>query len=300
MHILIADSGSTKTSWTLIDNNGHRLFDCHTQGINPTLLDDNQILQRLKFIVDALHDVKTLEGASSLHICFYGSGVTAQQQQRMCHLLWQSFDVTCNILQIHSYSDIMAAARATCQDGAGIVAILGTGSNSCLYDGNVVIQQTPSLGYILGDEGGAVYIGKMLINNIYKQQFHTDIRQAFEQYTHETMDSIIEKVYRQPMPNTFIASLTPFISEYRIQFPELNDIINRSFRAFIKHNILPYFHHQYSISDSLSTAVHAIGSIADAFRSEWKEALAQFQLRPGIITKDPIEGLVMYHSDCIK
>ncbi len=284
---LLADSGGTKTLWTLINADGTIVFNHKAEGINPLLLDDDEITRRLtdvqQMTMQLMQPADTLAG---INIFFYGSGVTVSQQTRMEQLLRDCFAATHT--DIHAHSDMLAAARALCQDKEGIACILGTGSNSCRYDGKNIVEQTPSLGFILGDEGGAVHMGKLLLNTIYKGLCDKSIKVAFEEETGENLQSVIEKIYRQPMPNTFIASLTHFIHNHIEEYPVLADIVTNSFKAFIHHNILPYH--------CSSLPIHALGGIAWAFQQQWREALRSVNFQPGTIAQSPTEGLLRFHT----
>ncbi len=287
--LLIADSGGTKTLWTLADTNGNPLCTLKAEGINPLLLNDEDVVRKMQPALQMLQQQFDSNSATpSISLNFYGSGVTRLQESRMQTLLHQCFAPLACLDNIHAHSDMLGAARALAQHRDGIVCILGTGSNSCHYDGLAIVEQTPSLGYILGDEGGAVYMGKMLLNTIYKGLCDSSIKRAFEYETGENLQSIIDKVYRQPMPNTFIASLAHFIHNHIDEYAVLSDIVKNSFKTFIRHNILPYH--------CSTLPVHALGGIAWVFQKQWREALHDASLQPGSIAQSPVEGLLRFHS----
>ena len=283
--LLIADSGGTKTSWTFLKSDGTHLLTCRTEGINPLLLNDSDIARRL-------HEMSVKLQACSVEsetvIFFYGSGVTQTQETRIEELLKECLSPVIPLKSVHAHSDMLGAARALCQHEEGIACILGTGSNSCIYDGHKIVAQTPSLGFILGDEGGGVYMGKLLLNTLYKGRCEESLLHCFEDETGETLPSVINRVYKQPMPNTFIASLTRFIQRHKDKYEVLQVIVRKSFEDFIHYNILPY--------RCTSIPVHAMGGTVNAFREEWRQTLQAAQLKEGRIEQSPAKGLIEYHT----
>ena len=208
MLTLIADSGSTKTDWALtgIDPSPRRVSAAtrfHTQGINPIHQSDNEIRQVLH---QELLPYLSIENIS--HVYFYGSGVRPEKEAPMAQLLREMFSCA-EVVEAHS--DLLGAARALCGHNYGIASILGTGANSCLYDGKNILQHTPALGYILGDEGSGAVLGKRFLHDLYCGLLSEDLKAEFEKKTKLTLPEIINRVYRQPLANRFLASLTEFI-----------------------------------------------------------------------------------------
>ena len=229
--ILIADSGSTKTDWMLLHSKGLRkgeiIATFHTQGITPIhqtpdvirhILGQELMSQLSTFPRAQLIDSGELEGSllSKVKVYFYGSGCTPAHVPMMTQMLGEVFSPQ----QVEVHSDLMAAARALCQREAGIACILGTGANSCLYDGKDIVQNTPALGYILGDEGGGAVLGRMFMNAIFKNPQYADIRDEYLKKEKLTQADIINKVYREPLANRFLATTSLFISE-RMDNPPL-------------------------------------------------------------------------------
>lgn len=201
MKILIADSGSTKTDWALVDEQGNVMVTCKTQGISPIHQSDAEIL-------DVLCKELVLSEQPQ-QVFFYGSGVTEAMKSRMKSLLQQSFPEA----KVEAEGDMLGAARALFGKKPGIACILGTGANSCLYDGEKIVMNTPPLGYILGDEGSGAVIGKLFLNGIFKGTLPVSLKNKYLAWSGLDYPTIINKVYRQPLANRFLASICPFISE---------------------------------------------------------------------------------------
>ena len=296
--ILIADSGSTKTDWMLLHSKGLRkgeiIATFHTQGITPIhqtpdvirhILGQELMSQLSTFPRAQLIDSGELDGSllSKVKVYFYGSGCTPAHVPMMTQMLGEVFSPQ----QVEVHSDLMAAARALCQREAGIACILGTGANSCLYDGKDIVQNTPALGYILGDEGGGAVLGRMFMNAIFKNPQYADIRDEYLKKEKLTQADIINKVYREPLANRFLATTSLFISE-RMDNPLLKQLVVDNFRQFFRCNIVPYQHPELP--------VHFVGSMASSYPEALKEAAKKEKFRVGTIVQSPIEGLVKYHS----
>lgn len=276
---LIADSGSTKTDWCLIDG-GAVVWRRNTQGINPMVQDAGQIRAVLQD--ELLLYVK--DAASVTDIFFYGAGCREDMIPMVKGLLGSAFPYAGNIFVC---SDLLAAARALCGNSEGIACILGTGANSCLYDGRRITANTPALGYILGDEGSGAVLGKLFVNALFKGRLSEDVCKAFEAETQLTMPDIINKVYRMPMPNRFLASLSLFISKH-LDEPDLHRLVVDNFRSFFANNIRPY--------NRPDLPVNAIGSMAYHYRECLEEAARAEEMAIGVVMKSPMEGLVAYHA----
>ena len=184
MNILIADSGSTKTDWSLTDGQGNVVMTCKTQGINPIHMQDDEVLQILKS--------ELILPESPQEVYFYGSGVTEAMKPRMNSLLQQAFPGA----KVEAEGDMIGAARALFGNKPGIACILGTGANSCLYDGCRMVMNTPPLGYILGDEGSGAVLGKLFLNGIFKGTLSSAIQKKFLDWSGLDYPAIINKVYR--------------------------------------------------------------------------------------------------------
>lgn len=275
--ILIADSGSSKVDWRVIKASGD-VLSINTQGINPFFVSEQDIVHtletRLKPHIDT--DIK--------EVYFYGAGVTgADKTAMLCRCFYKVFPGC----RVEAYSDLLAAARALCGDRKGIAAILGTGANTCFYNGVDIEDNVPACGYILGDEGGGAVLGRKLVSDYLKRQLPPELSQAFDEKYHLSLLDIIEKVYRQPMPNRFLATFTFFLSEHR-QHPYIQDFLSKAFDEFFTRNIAHYDYRTYP--------VNIIGSIAYYFREELTRAAQRHGMRIGLILRAPIEGLLSYHK----
>lgn len=280
--ILIADSGSTKTAWCLVEDPQHIIY---TQGINPFQQNEEEIctvLQHELFPSLPTHDLQL----SAIH--FYGAGCTPEKAPIVACALRQVISTTATI---HVESDMLGAARSVCQRQPGIVCILGTGSNSCYYDGRTLHAGNPALGYILGDEGSGAYIGKRLVGDILKKQLPEDIQRLFFEETHETQANIIQRVYRTPLPNRYLASLSPFCARHR-EHPAIHAFLLDCFGQFFLRNIQSS---QWN-KEATKLPIGFVGSIAHYYASELAEAAQQYGYTIGNIVQSPLEGLVQYHQ----
>lgn len=274
MMFLIADSGSTKTDWTLVDGEHQEVVaEYHTQGINPVHQSGDTIREILSTV-----PVSTTPDT----IFFYGAGCTEAHIPAMRQLLSDMFQTS----DVEVNSDLLGAARSLCGRAAGIACILGTGANSCLYDGDRIIRNTPALGYILGDEGSGAVLGRLFVNALYKGQLPAVLRDTFEQATGLDVATIINKVYREPMGNRFLASLSTFIGQHLDCVP-LRQLVVQNFRQFFRNNLVPY--------DASHLPVGAVGSIAWHYRDLLAEAAAAEGFHLGTIVQSPMRGLVSYH-----
>ena len=276
--ILIADSGSTKTDWILTTSE-NSILEVETLGINPVR--DSR---------DAIFDIIKNHLASQLpeeykvdQIFFYGAGCIDPYKKNVAEVLISIFG---SDTRISVESDLLGAARALCGNQAGIACILGTGSNSCLYDGKEIIANTSPLGYILGDEGSGAFLGKTLVGNILKKIFSQKLQDSFFKKYGLTPSIIINKVYREPMPNRFLASLVPFLAEHREE-PEIHDMPIGAFRLFFERNVKAYGHPEMEIN--------CVGSIAFYFKQEIMDAAAKEGFKIGKILQKPAHGIADFH-----
>ena len=280
--ILIADSGSTKTTWCFVEDPKYVIY---TQGINPYQQNEEEICAVLQHeLLPSLptHDLQL----SAIH--FYGAGCTPEKAPIVACALRQVISATATI---HVESDMLGAARSVCQRQPGIVCILGTGSNSCYYDGCTLHPGNPALGYILGDEGSGAYIGKRLVSDILKKQLPEDIQRLFFEETHETQANIIQRVYRTPLPNRYLASLSPFCARHR-EHPDIHAFLLDCFGQFFQRNIQSSQWNQ----EATTFPIGFVGSIAHYYSSELAEAAQQYGYTIGNIVQSPLEGLVQYHQ----
>ena len=275
--LLIADSGSTKTDWLFVSTNGERL-EQHTDGINPARDARDNIYNVLYHqLLPQLPQALELQA-----VYFYGAGCISPFKENVQSVINELLPAC----HIEVESDLLGSARALCGHEPGIACILGTGSNSCLYDGKDIVMHTPPLGYILGDEGSGSMLGKTLLNGLFKGLLPQELKQAFCDKYDMTLPDIIQHVYRQPAANTFLASLVPFIVEHRAH-PAIHDMLVSAFRLFFERNIAVYQHREMP--------VNCVGGIAQQFTEEIREAAAAEDMQIGRILRRPIESIVQYH-----
>ena len=274
--ILIADSGSTKTDWVLSANPQQVI---HTQGINPF----HQSAAEMAAILSG-ELLPQLPVGDVGSVCFYGSGVRPELEPLMANLLKEAFP---QAERVEAHGDLLGAARALCGRKEGIASILGTGANSCLYDGEAILQNTPALGYILGDEGSGAVLGKLLVNALYKGRLSNEIVADFQRQTGLDMPAVIARVYRQPMANRFLASLCPFIHDH-LADPCLKSLVIDAFRDFFRINIAPYRRRDLPVA--------FVGSVAWFFSQQLAEAAAAEGFCVGTVCRSPLLGLLRYHA----
>jgi len=275
---LIADSGSTKTDWVLtIEKGVERRF--HTQGINPFHQSEESILTILR--EELVTQLPALD-AEELSIAFYGSGVRPELEPVMERLLRTALPTA---TAVEAHSDLLGAARAVCGHREGIACILGTGANSCLYDGLRIVSNTPPLGYILGDEGSGAVLGRRFLNALYKDGLSKELNDAFVQQTGLTMADVIDRVYRQPLANRFLASLCPFVHEH-LDDEAVRDMVTDGFRDFFRKNIVPYGRRDLPVA--------FVGSVAWYFQEQLAVAASDEGFLLGNVVKSPLKGLVSF------
>lgn len=280
--ILIADSGSSKTDWWLTsDEAGKEGMLLTTQGMNPFHQDEQQLMAVLR------HELLPQTGDSQPSaIYFYGSGCREEKRPLMCRLLREAFPCA---TAIEAQGDLLGAARAVCGHSEGQACILGTGANSCLYDGHNIVANTPPLGYILGDEGSGAVLGIRFLNALYRSQLPETLLTDFEQAFHLTMAQTIDRVYRQPMANRFLASLSPFIHAHT-DIAEVHSLVVDSLRQFFRRHLLPYGRQDLPVG--------AVGSIAVSYEAQLREAAQAEGFTLALTLKSPIKRLAEYHQGC--
>ena len=273
---IIADSGSTKTDWCLV--NGEKvMLRITTQGINPYYQTDEQITTLLREELLRVMGEQQAELVSALH--FYGAGIRPEMRQRMKTLLTPMFSAA----TVEVESDLLGAARALFGHEEGIACILGTGSNSGLYDGRSIVANTPPLGFILGDEGSGAVLGKLFVGSLCKGLMPKGLLEEYLTETQQEVADIIQAVYRQPFPNRYLAKTSRFIHSH-LHVREVRQLVIDNFRAFFRRNLSQYAR--------IDLPVGAVGSIAWHYKDLLVEAAQMEGFHVDKVMKSPIDGLI--------
>lgn len=281
--ILLADSGSTKTHWCLMAANG-QTSEFFTDGINPFQQTSDAIRNTIQS--QLLPQMAHLMWVGTVtNVYFYGAGCTPEKKKPVSMAISACFKHAEVVVE----SDMVGAARGILGKEAGVACILGTGGNSCYYDGENIVKNVPALGYILGDEGSGAVLGKRLVSDLLKNQLTDELKEKFLSEYQLTQADIIEKVYRQPFPNRFLASLSRFCAD-NIDNPMIYQLVYDHFDYFAK-RILP----QYPKSP-----VGFIGSIAYYYQDVLKKVLADNGFECGKILQSPMDGMKEYHKGDVK
>lgn len=277
-YFLIADSGATKTDWALISKQDVFLK-FETSGINPYFLSEKQI-DNLLFSEALPHLKKYFPLIQAVY--FYGAGCSNKENNLK---LKHSIRNILQIEEIHIWHDILGAARSACKKEKGIVGILGTGSNACVYGGLSIVKTAVSYGYLFGDYGSGANIGKMFIQAYCDNTLPKDLKIEFEKagYDYEK----ILTVYKHPMPSRFLASLFPFVIRHK-QHDFVKNLIRHSLQKFFEIQLLPIVDEKYP--------AHFVGSVAYVLQEELRELAHHYQLEIKTITKNPMDGLIEYHQ----
>lgn len=275
--ILIADSGSTKCHWAACGQGGD-VARINTRGMNPYACDDAHMASVL--------DTELLPQIGDRHVDelhFYGAGCIFQGAERVGRALKERFPQA----RIEVESDMLGAARALYGERSGIACILGTGSNSCLYDGRRILRNVPPLGYILGDEGSGAHIGRLVAADLLKGLMPDDLAETFYRECRTSYAEIIECVYRRPGANRYLAGFAEFAARH-IDRPQIASCVDRAFDSFIERNVMQY--------DTRGVETGFIGSIAHHFRRQLTMAVERHGLTAGGIMPSPIDALAAYHT----
>lgn len=282
--ILIADSGSTKTDWCVCNGTDKQCI-VNTQGINPY----HQSIDDIKTIIctEFIPQIANISKESITEIYYYGAGCATEIK---CNIIKDILAEHFTNARINVASDLLGAARALCKNSEGIACVIGTGSNSCLYDGKNIADNIPSLGYILGDEGSSVALGRRLLSDCFKRQLPANVANEFMAEYDLTMESVLENIYKKPLANRYMAQFTPFIAKHR-EIPQVHNILISCFTDFFKRNVIAY-HKPW-------LPVHFVGSVATVFSEELIETANSLGMKTGQFIQNPIDGIVSYHTSII-
>lgn len=275
--ILVADSGSTKTDWRLINGQEIKQFEC--KGLNP----DFNTTEDVREAVATTFDMLNKSEVSALY--FYGSGCSSPSRNAIVEKgLTEVFPSA----EIHVWHDLLGAARASCGKDKGLAGILGTGSNCCLFDGEEIIEEYRTGGYIMGDEGGGVYLGKKLLKAFIEERLPNELRERFIKRYDLNVDGILHNLYKEAYPNRFMASFSNFIFHHK-QDPFIAQLISDSFEDYFDIQVCRFEEYK-------EIPLNLVGSIAFYYHDFIREVAAAKGVRVGTILEKPISGLSLYHS----
>ena len=281
--ILIADSGSTKCSWALCDQNGKLIKEIRTIGFNPYFIDKKNILKELK-------KTSLAEGVKEINeVYFYGAGCSSKDKNNIIEESLQSFFINSKIIIKH---DIDAACYAMYKGNPNITCILGTGSNSCFYDGKNIIENAPSLGFLIGDEASGNYFGKKILNLYFNNIMPKDLKIKFESEFESDLSIIKENIYNNNRSNVYLSKYFPFITENK-NHPLIQELIYQALDKFFKLHVSCYDNYK-------DLEINFIGSVAYFLSDEIKIVAKKYNCKIGGVVKNPINNLIDFHFNKIK
>lgn len=278
--ILIADSGASKTDWACVSRQDGRDIRFTSQGYNPNYISGEKIVEDITWSIP-----KNLNTSEVKEIYFYGAGVTELQYPFMTDTLKKIFT---NAEKVFIAMDTLASCRALLQDKPGFAAILGTGANSCLYDGCNEGLNVDSCGFILGDEGSGANLGKRMITDFIRRQMPANVYEKVAKELGHNNDELLDIIYTKPFPNRFCAQYAKFIGDNLEFDPYFPALVTDAFRQFFKLIVTKY-------PDYTKYTFNAVGSVAYCFKPLLQPVVEEFGMKMGVILKAPMEGLVKYH-----
>ena len=278
--ILIADSGSTKTDWVCVNRETGEQIRFSTQGYNPNYLSSEQIAEDLRSSLP-----KNLDRAAVEEIHFYGSGVTEAQRAPMAQTLREVFP---DAREVEAQSDTLGCCRALLQHSEGFAAILGTGTNTVIYDGEKMTLNIKGGGFILGDEGSGADLGKRLIIDFIRHRMPQRVYELCEKEINMDYSEIVRHIYKEPLPNRFCAQFAKFIQDHYDFDPYFDNLTTEAFRDFFRNLVTLY-------PDYTKYSFNAVGSVAYHHRSILERVVAEFGMPLGTILKAPLDALIDYH-----
>jgi glucosamine kinase len=275
---IIADSGATKCQWTLILGKEKKIIT--TIGISPYFLSEEQMVDTIVTGFQKKVNPQIIDA-----IYFYGTGLS---NPKNVAAIKKALKKVFKKATLDIQTDLVAVARATCQTKKGVACILGTGSNTGYYNGKVIAKNSPGLGYVLGDEGSGAYLGKKVLQYYLYKTFDEELMLSFESKYKLSKDQILDTVYKQPLPNRYMASFSTFLSEHRGHYM-IENIIEDGLNDF-------FFTHLNKLNESWLYPIHFSGSIAYVFKDVIKQLATGYELEVGKIIKSPMDGLIEYHK----
>jgi len=275
--IIIADSGSTKTEWLIL--NGNQKTVLQSIGLNPFFVDTKEITKIVR------NTFKSIDISKVKKLFFYGAGCSSQER---CNIVAGGLYGVFQNAYIEVHHDMLGAARGLFRKQQGIAIILGTGSNSCIYDGENITENIPALGYILGDEGSGAFFGLQLIKDFLNGEMPKPLYNKFKARYHMEKDFILESVYNKPFPNRFLAQFSFFLSEH-ITYDYVYNMIYNGFDLFFKRHVIAY-------PSFRQHAIGNIGSVGYFFNDILLEVCKKYALNLVVNEQSPIKGLIHYHQ----
>ena len=276
--ILLADGGSTKVDWRLVEGT-KEIKQISTKGANPFFRSREDISEETKKVINPVLNGHTID---SVH--FFGAGCASPEKNKIVR---DAIADNIKTSHIEVNSDLVAAAKGLCGTKKGIACILGTGSNSCFYDGEEIVENVSPLGYVLGDEGSGAVLGRLFLGACLKNQLTKGLKEKFLKEFDLTPAAILDMVYRQPLANRFLASLSPFLVE-NIHDKTVYDLVYNAFKDFFVKNVMQY--------DYKNNDVHFTGSVAYYYKDLVRKVGADLHIKVGIISQSPMEGLIKYYA----
>jgi glucosamine kinase len=275
---IIADSGATKCQWTLVLGSQKKTI--NTIGISPYFLSTDEMVATIGKGFNKKVDTAIIDA-----VYFYGTGLSNPVNVIAIKKALKTVFPNA-ILDIQT--DLVAVARATCKHDKGVACILGTGSNTGYYNGKKIAKNSPGLGYVLGDEGSGAYLGKKVLQYYLYKTFDEELMHSFESKYQINKDQILDAIYKQPLPNRYMASFAQFLSEHRGHYM-IENIIEDGINDF-------FFTHLNKLNESWLYPIHFAGSVAYVFRDVIKQLATAYELEIGSIVKSPMEGLIAFHK----
>lgn len=279
--ILIADGGSTKVDWIALDDDSNEQFRVRTLGLNPAVVAEEELTTR---IVNMYQLINVKDEVKQIY--FYGAGCGTPKPVAILEKVMQSIFSNA---EIHIAEDMLAAVYAASGTSPALVCILGTGSNSCYFDGEEMHMKVPSLGYTLMDEASGNYFGKQLLRDFYYQKMPKRIAESFASQFNVEADFIKYNLYRQPNPNMYLATFAKFMFEFKDE-KYIKKVIRKGFREFFKYRVLPY----QEVDEA--TPIYFIGSIAHYFRDTLEKVAGKYNLKITDVIQRPIDNLINFHK----
>lgn len=282
--IIIADGGSTKTNWCLLNKENKKVY-FNTEGYNPYFIDSPGIIQSLRNNLPDNLDINSIE-----HVSFYGAGCSNAEKNEVVASALRTVFTKAKVFVSH---DLLAAARALLGNEPGFAAILGTGTNTCYYNGQEITLNIDSLGYMLGDEGSGSYIGRRLLRDYMRGSMPQELMDAFDRTYGYSHAEILDRIYKKPLPNRFLASFSKFLYDNNNVQPYARTVIKDSFTAFFRDLVSRY-------PDYQKYNFNCIGSVGYNFRDVLVEVSNEFGMKLGKVVRSPIDDLVQYHINELK